>query len=403
MKKVYMSFLMMLAALGISAQSSYLTPAAGYLTTDIFPEHNFQVFDVYQGHFFGNDGTSVYEIEPLSGEQINTFDNPPAYNAFPSFVMMMPGGEKILAGFTTTGNTDDRIYSIDASTGEWILLTHFTASFDMVEYDGHLLVSGLNSNNWGDPNAVFLVDDSGNDDHRKIIDIGGYAAGIASDDEGNVYAGTSFATQGNGLYRWEPSQIVAVISDPQAPPLTTENAGKLSDIPAGAYDCDVDVAGNIIFNFNDFTGNKYLVKWNGIPGDGFNFDTLAVATGADDWLGLIKSAGSITIPQAGNMVFTTSYGKPVAAVEMDFPSSIRENEPGKLRISPNPAEDFIRIGFESDKNTRLQITDLNGNTVLVSEKYESGDQLRISELARGMYFILITGPDFSSTGKLIKQ
>lgn len=402
MKSITFSILMLLTALGISAQSSYLTPAAGYLTTDLFPEHNFQVFDVYQGHFFGNDGTSVFEIDPLSGEQFNTFDKPPAYNAFPSFVMMMPGGDELIAGFTTTGNTDDRIYSIDASTGEWTLMAHFTASFDMVEYNGHLLASGLNSTNWGDPNAVFLVDESGNDDHRKIIDIGGYAAGITRDGEGSIYAGTSFATQDNGLFRWESSLVAAVIDNPQATPLTTENAEKISDIPAGAYDCDVDAAGNIIFNYNDFTGNKYLVKWNGTPGDGYHFDTLALATGADDWLGLIKSMGSISAPGEGNMAFTTSYGKPVAGVQRDFPSSISANKASTLRISPNPAADFVRIGFESADEVTLKISALNGKTVFESEKYYPGEKLRINFLDQGVYFITITGPDFVSSGKLIK-
>ncbi len=83
-----------------------------------------------------------------------------------------------------------------------------------------------------------------------------------------------------------------VIEFPDRPVLQVSHGEKLSDLPGGVYDCDVDAGGNVLFNMNLVGGIMALCQWNGNSGDGNNLDTLATASGEYDWLGNLKSKGA---------------------------------------------------------------------------------------------------------------
>jgi len=73
----------------------------------------------------------------------------------------------------------------------------------------------------------------------------------------------------------------------------------------------------VIFSMNVWGGTQVLAQWNGTPGTGQNYDTLAVS---EDWLGMVKTRGAYTLPIPGNSIFTLGYGQPVADLHTsDYP------------------------------------------------------------------------------------
>jgi len=304
---------LLLLALPVFGQSS-LTPAYGYNVTTWLPDFpNVGAFDFSDTLFFLNDGDTIHMLGINSGVELKKFGEPEDYtDNFVSFLTLSPDGLKIWTGYTTYGSIDDRIYSIDVESGEWEHQATFPGNWDLVFWKDSILVSGLNSSSWDAPAAVFVLDTTGANNHRRIIEPGGYSAGMALDEQNNLYYGTSYAMDPNALYRWHVDTLQARMEDPEASVLHISDGEKLSDLPAGVYDCEVDEGGNVLFNMNLDGGLKVVCKWNEIAGDGQHIDTLATASGEWDWLGNIKSKGNIALTEPGNMIITHSFGQPLA-------------------------------------------------------------------------------------------
>jgi hypothetical protein len=321
------SMAVLFAFLPANAQSSFLTPSPGYKSADLLDAHIFSVFDVSEDLVYASDGDTIFCFDADTDEIINKYGKPAGYDGFAGFLTLSPDGSTLWAGYTTSYNTDDRIYAIDVLTGEWTLMATLAGNFDLEFYGQTLLVSGLNSTNWGDPNGVFLLDVSGSNAHRKIIETGGSPAGFSVSSDGDLYYGTSFFTQPNALYRWDAGDVAGVLNDVNADFLTPEDGNKLSDLPESAYDCAADVSGNVVFNFNNFSSSKVLAKWSGVAGGGFNFDTIATASGDSDWLKMVKTRGDILSRVPGNQILAGGFGRPVAEVHLDYLPVLTEKIP----------------------------------------------------------------------------
>jgi len=398
MKKAYFSFVALLLAFGINAQSSFLNPLGYYYAIDLFDGNVMPAFDVHDGMFYGNSGQTIHVYDPVTQAEQESYISNQGYEGFVSFLSVSPDGESIFAGYTTTGNVDDRIYQIDTETGIWTQVAIFPANFDHEILGEHHLVSGLNSANFGDPNSIFLLNISGNNEHRKIIEIGGYAAGIATDSDGNLFAVTSFYDAQNALYRWENADVMNVIDNSGAAFLTLNDATLLCNMPAGGNDCEVDEEGHVIFNFNDFAGDKVMAYWNAISG-GDDYTVVATAPDESDWLGNIKALGTINSWAGGNHIFTTSYGRPVAEIYGIDPQGIFNRQLlTQLDISPNPATEFIRISNITGFSNKASLFDLNGR--LVRSFVNLGDQnIDIRNLQAGVYILRVG----NKQQRLIKQ
>lgn len=324
-KKLTVLTVLVVSSFIVSAQS-YLTPSEGFNAIDVLPNYDmFSSFDVYDGLLYANDGDTIRCFNMETGVEINKYGKPSDYACWPSFVSISPGGTEIWAGFTNSGNTDDRIYSINVETGVWVLKALMPGNYDLDFLNDKVLVSGLNSTNWSDPTSIFVLDTEGTNNHTKIIEIGGNSTGLAIDSDGNIYYTSSFFDgTANAVYRWSSADVNAVINNPEATSLTLTDATKLTDIPSGTYDCEVDAGGNLLFNFNDFSSDKVLAVWNKTLGNGYNFDTLAVATDGMDWLTMVKSCGNVLEPTDNTGAYVLSWGRPVAKVMRSKPPVVIE-------------------------------------------------------------------------------
>ncbi len=77
-------------------------------------------------------------------------------------------------------------------------------------------------------------------------------------------------------------------------------------------------------------------------------------------------------------------------------------------ISPNPASTSIRVSFRKSEKIavglQIRVTDLNGTTIVEKsvETFTSGDEeLDVSALNAGVYFVSLVGGDYSHTKKLV--
>lgn len=392
-----------LLALPVFGQSS-ITPEYGYEVATWLPEQtNIGAFDFSDTLFYLNDGDTIHMLGVDSGEELRKYGKPEDYtDNFVSFLSLSPDGHTIWTGYTTYGSIDDRIYSIDVESGQWEHQATFPASMDLVFWNDSILVSGLNSASWDAPAAVFILDTTGNNNHRRIIEPGGYSAGIALDAANNLYYGSSYPMDPNVLYRWDVDTLQKVIENPEEAVLQLGDGEKLSDLPGGVYDCEVDEGGNVLFNMNLDGGVQSVCKWNGVSGDGQHIDTLATASGDWDWLETLKSSGDIGLTEPGNMVVTYSFGQALAMLTHISTVGVKLHDALEISVYPNPSSGIFTIQSESGMIMEVNIYSLQGSLVFSKKNYMPGTELNISGLTEGSYILQVSDPN-GLTSQMIQK
>jgi len=393
MRKLYLTLttlgLLVMPALG---QIS-LAPEYGYAVATWLPDYsNIGAFDFSDTLFFLHDGDTIHMLDINSGKELRKFGEPESYtDNFVSFLTLGPHGRTIWTGYTSYGSVDDRIYSIDVESGEWKHRATFPGNWDLVFWNDSILVAGLNSSSWDAPAAIFILDTTGADKHRRIIEPGGYSAGMALDGLDNLYYGTSYAANPNALYRWHADTLRKIIEDPMGALLLVSDGEKLTDLPAGVYDCEVDEGGHVLFNMNRDGGLKAVCKWNGITGEGHHIDTLATASGDWDWLGNIKSRGDISMTEPGNMVVTYSFGQPLAVLTR-LNTVGWENTPApEISVYPNPSAGIFTLLSQQQEIMEIRVYTLQGSLVYSASRLNTGAEIDISDLATGSYILRVKG------------
>jgi hypothetical protein len=393
MNKFY-SFLLALFLLANAAQAqdSYLASVNGFVTTDILVNYDMlSTFDICDGVFYGHTGDTIIALDMATGNELTRYGKPADYPSYPGFVYANPSQNEIWAGFTVSGNSDDRIYRIDTETGVWHQKATLTGNFDMEIFNGHLIVDGAI---YGEENVFYLLDTTGSNNHRPIIQAVGSSAGFSMDETGNLYYATSTFDE-NSLVKWNAEDVMAVIDNEDSEPLQMTDAEKLSDLHAGAYDCDIDDAGNIVFNMNDYASDKVMAIWNTASGDGFNFDTLAYTSDDMDWLTMIKTTGNVRNTGDANGACVLSYARPVAKVqgtnhapELIQPFATTQESAGANDISLDLTEYFT----DAD-NDELSFTVQSVSNSNVLEATISGNMMTVSLLDAGQATITVAAND----------
>lgn len=366
------------------AQSDYLTPADGYLTQDLITNYMFSTFEVSNGTLYGFDIDGIHAFNAETGEHLYTESKPDGYSAQPSFMKVDASAEYLWMGFTKADLSDDRIFRFNLSNKSWEHMASLSGNFDVEFIDNHVLISGLNSSTWGDPNGIFLLDISGNNDHIKIIEPGGNSAGIATDGEGNLYYASYFMSEDNFIYKWDAADVMEVING-NSSALAISDAAILASLPAGAYDCDVDDNNNLIFNCNDFTNGGFVAIWNGTSGAGNNYTSTCATT---EWLTYVKASGNVN---SGSEFYTMAYAQAVAEIKAEAETNIELTNPIADHRKPKNLSNFeidLSTVFEyEDGELNFEISN-NSNTALINVNIEDAilnisstqDQIGSSEI-----------------------
>lgn len=382
-KNFFTTILLVVSGFTMCAQS-ILNPSDGYFTETILSSYsNLSTFDFHDDNLLACDGSSVYRFDFATEELIDTYHLPDYAGGYGSFLKVASDGETMWLGFTG-GPNGDEIFSYHFATETWSEGIGFTSNLDMEMIGENVLVSGLNSSNWADVNGIFLVDVSGDDNHRKIIETGGYSAGLGVDSQGNVYYATSGGDV-NRLYRWDSDIVADVIADSTSEMLTVDDAVVLSDLPTGAYDCNVDDGGNVFFDYNDYTsGEKYLAMWNGTEGEGENFDILAMTKDEYVFYTVINSNGNFQNGGRENSLIVGSYGYPLAILykEADYMS---DNYGMTVGLYPNPTNDVVYLETDSHIES-VDIYNMMGQKV-ETMRLDASLSINMSSYTTGVYAI----------------
>jgi len=363
---------------GIDAQENFLT-AHKSLSTTVPIQGFYGAMDVINDLMYALDGDTVYTIDIENATVLNKMRvTDQDYSGFAAFLTINQQNHDIWVGYTTIGNTDDRIYKYDSDQEIWSHKATFPSNFDLAFRDGKALVSGLNSTNFEDPNGIWLLDESGANEHRMLVKIAGYSAGLDIDKEGNVFYATSMNSN-NSLLKWSSSELDAVLES-ENDTLKIEAAEVLATLPAGAYDLDLDTTNNIIFNCNNFVEN-FIGIWDG----GSAYDTLATS---DQYITRITARGDLSVKIPGNQVFALAYGYYISEVHFEISSSLAlANINNEIKVYPNPVQDDFRITSENTNKAYLILTDMNGRSILKQEYLNSNESVDVSFLVPGNYIL----------------
>lgn len=330
MKRIFvLAALAILMHPGIDAQENFLT-ASDSLNTSLPIDGSYSAIEVIRDSMYAIGGTTIYIMDLENDFTVDHSTLPDeSYSGFPSFITLSPDEESLWVGFTTSDNSDDRIYQVDRFDKTWEHIATMPANFDLAFWKGQALLTGLNSISWSDPSGIWLLDESGDDEHRLIIATGGYSAGLDTDEEGNVYYATSYFSE-NALLKWHEADVSATIESLKDT-LKVEAATVLASLPAGAYDLDLDAAENIVFNCNNFVLNFIgAIK-------GSTYDTLATT---DLFLTRLAARGDILNLESENQVYAQAYGAQIAEVHHDIQPLISDPITD-LSIYTNETEDRL--------------------------------------------------------------
>jgi hypothetical protein len=288
--------------------------ASGYRTDDVFKDSiNPKIpssFDVFGGQaaIYGPSGLQI--LNRSTGAMIDSAGTPTAYfSAIPpevdiynGFTTFDPDGQSLWVGFTTYGNINDQIFHVTkaGSTWTWNAMAQLSGNYDLA-FVGSRAYVAANPGWLG--NSIYSLDTSmpggvPATSHQVIATTGGYSAGLATDATGNLYYATSVFTPAwvstGALYEFEASKISTVLAG--GSPLTLADAIKLSDLPSGATDTQVDAAGHVLVTTSVWGGSNRVLMWDGVhTGDGQNYSEVADGTGSNgNFFTFVKTAGDFT-------------------------------------------------------------------------------------------------------------
>lgn len=107
--------------------------------------------------------------------------------------------------------------------------------------------------------------------------------------------------------------------------------------------------------------------------------------------------GASTITSFGvdinNNLYVVAFGNggSIYKVKDNTPLSVDDNEMNNIVLYPNPAKDYVTIGFGNENVSQVSIINLNGNFVNTFENPNNKTlQVDVSNLSAGVYFVKIT-------------
>ena len=387
MKKIYLSFLSLILILSSTlGQSTWLSSQEGYISKDIISDKAFSCHDILGNNLYAIDSDGLYCYDLTTLEQTRDFGKAPAEytGAWVSFVTADPDGTKLWLGYTVSGLTDDRIFSVDIATGTWTHVATFPGNFDMEIQNGNYYVSGLNTEGWdgvNDINCISLLDQSGNDNHKKLIEIGGNSTGLSVDASGNVYNAKYDPAGSTLMYQWAAADVANVIAATDGSFLTVGDGTVITSMPGnGPYDCATDDAGNMLFNCNDFTGGSFLAVWNGNTGDSQNYEKLGVYGGASfAWFAMLKATGDIT---DGGKAYMINYGDPIAEIRLSKAPSVSQSINDKL-LPINAPQTALNLNdyFTAKEGETVEYSVSASTNSILANAIVDGTSLKIDYLA----------------------
>jgi hypothetical protein len=286
--------------------------------------------------------------------------------------------------------------------------TSINTVFCMAIYQGELYIGG----NFDNDTISDIVRYSNIDNNWENVG-GGMHGGMSGLVDMRIYknelyiSGAFYLLDGNAgnfIQRWDGQTWKDVGGGTTGNLSNPTSNGQITDMKV--HGDELYIAG--VFMYAGGVPAPHVAKWNGTEwcGLGGNFDNNATIVG---WCKdtLYIGGGFWTIDgDTVNRIAKWTGGSYVdtCGVQNFIPEEVALNK--MISVYPNPASGIVTIDFPESAGEKctLQITDISGRQIreekYISEKIHSLD---VSGLKSGIYFIRITGDNYTGQVKFIKQ
>ena len=160
---------------------------------------------------------------------------------------------------------------------------------------------------------------------------------------------------------------------------------------------------------NELSGTYIAYTGNGTSGNASSFlntnTNYARIDGPSVWIEFICQNGIVLSGIHYHSVWrdhTRDYGADLSNTTL--PVTTLKNAAIPLSVFPNPANNQLHLILPADLGkSSLKVMDTNGKTVMFNADYNGTNDLNISALTAGHYFIVIENKEYSYAGKFVKQ
>ncbi|MDZ4664553.1 MAG: T9SS type A sorting domain-containing protein [Bacteroidota bacterium] len=193
--------------------------------------------------------------------------------------------------------------------------------------------------------------------------------------------------------------VYAVVSNSTGVVLATSNTLVISNAELDQF---------FSFNFTpvNFTGGVlYYVGLAQMPGSPAYYPLGATLAPNASTLYVTQAlAGGVLNPLTNNLGYFALEPRFISPCGGVGASEINNEQVASLSLQPNPAKDkVIILVSNSDKNMTLEIRNMLGQLVMVEKTMEEQNEINLSELKRGIYFVTLTKNKTRVTQKLIVE
>lgn len=192
---------------------------------------------------------------------------------------------------------------------------------------------------------------------------------------GNSSTNTQYSDQVAGILNYSGALKWASYIDSQDPPVFSVHDDQDGTVPYGTG--DAVVFGFPIITMEGSSKMKLRLDAEGVYNE---LITIPNSTGHVSYFSNQVAADSI-------LIRSLEFLYPIVCNQ---PASLENNEVSDWKIYPNPSADFIAIELQDAMNVRLNVVDVSGRIVLTQEFLGAVQQIDVSDLNPGKYWIELT-------------
>jgi hypothetical protein len=393
--KTKLFFITMLAIIGLSAKAQWQGTGLDSISVNCLTISGNNIFA-------GTDGKGVYLSSNTGGSWT------PVNTGLPSNAKVNAlgiSGNNIFAGTTQgvylSSNTGGSWSAVNTGlTNTWIveLVTSGNNIFAGT-YDGGVFLSSNNGGNWAPVNTGLTNDTIYSLAVKEDTVFAGTMSGGIFKSSNN---GSSWAPANTGLYYHNGINAIAIsgndifaATEGGGVYLSSNNGSSWAPVNTGltstnilslAITGDTILAGHsgeVFYSLNN--GNNWVLKNGGLP---VNANIMAFAIH-----GGYIFAGAYVGFSGGDGVFKLSLSA-LGIEEMN-------NNESNIAVYPNPAINNITI--ESLQKSTLEISNIQGQTILQQQIQQGKTDIDISRLAKGVYILRLCSNDKTEVTRIVKE
>jgi len=143
---------------------------------------------------------------------------------------------------------------------------------------------------------------------------------------------------------------------------------------------------------NDAT--NVIVEWSVTDGTG---------SATIDETGLLTATSNGTVIVKGTTKDGTNLSDELEIIISNQVTGINEISEEMVKVYPNPANELIYLELSQNSNYEVEIIDVTGKVLIYKELTEQLEQINISELNSGLYFVKVSNRSESNVTRLIKR